>query len=191
MEHVANCGSCAAAWRLAREISQSAPRSGSLASRRGVGRRVAWAALATAAILIIGLSLIQLQQIRNETQSVHSPAPELPKMAVDRSVGGPGYRDSDGTAIFSRLEPGKALPRDHCLLQWRVEPDTGGVEYQIQVLDESLNPISSNGRLSETEFLVPAQKLANLPAGSRLVWQLRAEWPDGQKRSATFSSLIQ
>ncbi len=190
VEHISNCGSCAAAWRLAREITRSAPQPGFLASRRGAVRRAGWMALATAAVLLVGISVLQLARIEEGGQNSPMPLQQLPKIAADRSGTGPGYREGDGASIFSSLDPGEALPRDHCLLQWRVEPEAAGVQYQIEVLDEGLEPIVSNGRLSESEFLVPAEKLTRFPPGSRIVWHLKAEWPDGQKRSATFSSSL-
>ncbi len=185
VEHIARCGSCANAWRLAHEISQSAPEPG-FGVPRPQSSRLAWMGLATAATLMIGVALVQLVSIKTATRPLSVQS--LPKAPADGS--GPVYRVSGELEIFSGLNAAEPVSRGHCLLQWRVTPETAGMEYQIEVLDENLNPIVSDGRLSTNEFLVPQSKLDALSPGSSIFWQVRAEWPDGRSLSRTFNSLL-
>jgi hypothetical protein len=162
--HLADCAACAEAWRLARAVD--APAAGvaaSTAAPQPAGGR--WAAIAAgiAAVVLAGVLLRQ------------------------RPTSGPEYRDPGvgPGAVRSLLNESRALPRGDFRLRWTQGP--AGATYAVQVVTEKLEPIAEARGLSSTEFLVPPERLASIPSGTRLLWRVEAVTPDGARvSSATF-----
>lgn len=172
VEHTAACAACAEDWRLAMALQR--PEAGisnviPAAERFSAGRRLRNWGLAAAAVL--GLAVVGVQ---------------FAQQANDGAI----YRGGEGT-ILSLVEEGQALPRNEFLLRWSA-PETPGATYDVEVSTEDLRVIASGDDLREPRLLVPASALAGLPPGTRLLWKVDAELPEGgHVSSTTFVTTIQ
>ena len=171
VEHMAACPSCAEDWRLAVALQKPATASNviSAAERFSVGRRLRTWGLAAAAVLALAVFGVQWAQ----------------QTRVD-----PTYR-GDEVTIQTLVEEGQALPRQQFLLRWSA-PEIPGATYDIKVSTEDLRVIATGDDLRKPQFLVPAHALAGLPPGTRLMWNVDAELPEGgHVESATFFTTVQ
>jgi hypothetical protein len=180
----------ATAWRLAHALSQAAaaPREAPAAltspadprARRDTERstprgrrfhfawsRPVWGAVATAALVLIVVGI-----------------------SVQRGDDPPTLRGGETLAVVSRLPEEAPLPRADCVLRWSEGPE--GTRWSLQLSSEDLSLVHRADSLATSEYRVPAEVLAALPAGTKLLWQVEAHLPDGRlQRSATFVNRIQ
>lgn len=172
VEHVAVCPDCAEAWRLAaafeEETGAAAPRT---AVARPFPRLVAVAASVLVALLAVG---------------VWWTAYRAPEEA-------PVYRAAGDAEIVSLLPRGEALDRAEPVLRWQVAapgappgaPD--GTTYDVLVTTADLDSVAEASELAEARFELPADELADLPAGTELLWRVVATTPEGRRfTSPTF-----
>ncbi|HJQ75218.1 MAG TPA: hypothetical protein VJ814_10040 [Gaiellaceae bacterium] len=80
-------------------------------------------------------------------------------------------------AIRSAIADGAELPRAAFVLRWT--PGPPGTRYSVYVTDERLTVIVKAVNLEATELRVGEEKLSALPAQARVLWQVRAIFPDG------------
>lgn len=170
VEHMAACPACAEDWRLAIALQKPETASNVIpaAERFSVGRRLRNWGLAAAAVL--ALVVVGVQWIQPPDQA--------------------GYR-GDELTIQSLVEEGQALPRNQFLLRWSAL-ETPGATYDVEVSTEDLRVIASENDLREPQLLVPAHALSGLPPGTRLLWRVNAELPEGgDVTSKTFVTTVQ
>jgi hypothetical protein len=165
--HLAECGVCAANWRIAREMlgaeeDVAAPPAPAL---RRYGPALALAASLT---LAVGLGfLIAPDALRDE--------------AVYRVAGADWLEPLPGD--------GATLPRDAFDLRWGAGPL--GSTYDVRATTEQLDLVAEGLRLDRPRFHVPAEALDPLPDGARVAWQVTAHLPDGGRvESESFFSVI-
>lgn len=180
VEHTAVCASCAEDWRLAGALQTAEPAVSTAPAPAGVVRYGPWqrvrtyvlAAAAALAVAVVGIQVYQAQQ---------------------PDQGAAGYREGQQDAIQSRIADGAFLPRDRFLLRWSAPAAAGaGATYDVEVSTEDLRIVSSAEDLRTPELQVPASALAGLPTGSRLLWKVEADLPDGRHLSSpTFVTTIQ
>ena len=164
LDHVAACGSCQEAIRLARELAR-APTSNvvALPSRRWTPVAVIGGALAAG---IIGVLLLR------------TPAPE-PAPDVMRG-------DLD---VPLRALSGDRLPRAAAELRWTAGPE--GTVYDVRVMNERLDTLAEATELDEPRWTIPAAALADDEDGA-LQWQVTARTPDGRRmQSPTWTVQIE
>ncbi|GMT97532.1 hypothetical protein KH5H1_16510 [Corallococcus caeni] len=203
VEKVAADPAWAQAWRLAKAMSQAAaeaerapsagveategrapaaggdaPATGGeapakvvpLSARREPARRVwqgrpAWAAMAAMLVVLLGTVVVLRQQQAGEDPN--------------------RIRGGAAETITSSVPEATALPREAFVLRWSGVPQA--VSWGVQVSSEDLKLFHRAERLASREYTVPADVLAELPAGSRILWQVEARLPDGSvQRSNTF-----
>jgi hypothetical protein len=100
----------------------------------------------------------------------------------------PAYRAQPGESITSLVPEGTVLPRARCLLRWS---GPAGARYDLLVATSDMRPLVRVPRLEASEYLVAAGALAALPAGTRLLWQVEADLPDGSRLpSRTFAFML-
>lgn len=160
-EHAIGCAACAEAWRLA----------AALTSEASTRRRPAWHLIAAATLVaaagLAGWGLLGTSQ---------SPAPVV-------------ERDSAVVTIESLLEEEAALPREAFELVWSGAP--AGSHYDVEVGTTDLRVVARATALETPRFTVPAEDLAELPAGARIAWRVVATLPDGRRvESLTFINRI-
>ena len=161
--HVTTCAECTEAWRLAREVAREAP-ADVVAFERPASRspraRPWWigGALAAAAAMVLVALLL----------------PSGPGLGPN---GGGTLRGAE-EVINPLTDLAVPLLRESCTLRWQ-GPAEG--RWEIRVATEDLRVIAEARNLDVTEFTVPAEALADLPAGSRIVWQVHANLPDGHR----------
>jgi hypothetical protein len=167
--HLAECGACAEAWRLAREVDAPAPSPAAATRPRPAGPAwIRWGALAATVVLAAGAA-IALRQ-RSE------PAPE--------------FREGMRGGIRSLVPETQSLPRTRCVLRWSPGPD--GTTYNLTVATAGLEKVAEARGLTAASYEVPPRALASLPPGARLLWQVEAVAPDGSRAtSATFVSRVE
>lgn len=171
VEHMAACPSCAEDWRLAVALQrpETASKVIQASERFSMGRRLRNWGLAAAAVLALAVVGVQM---------LPGPGDQ------------PTYR-GDGATIQSLVEGGEPLSRQRFLLQWSAL-ETPGATYDVEVSTEDLRVIASGDDLREPRFLVPAHVLAGLPPGTRLLWKVDAELPQGgHVTSTTFVTPVQ
>lgn len=159
--HLAECGSCATAWRLAREMRATG-------MPVSAGRPGLLLALAASLVLAIGAAALLLPRVAPPGEpSMRAPAGEI-----------------------ARPEPAvNAVPRADPVLRWTPGPE--GALYEVKVTDEDLNLLGHGWRLREPEFRVDPEALADLPEGASILWRVTARLPDGREvDSPTFTTPV-
>lgn len=164
--HTAACEHCAEAWRIAPRAAGEVP--GVPAPVRPAWRSPwVWIPGAAAAAL---LSFGILTDV-------------LPKLSLGEAP--VEYRAGGADPIRPLTPDGTALDRDAFTLRWTPGPE--GCRYQVRVLTEALDQIAGAYALDRPEFTVPAPALAQLPADTRLLWQIVVITPgESPRTSATF-----
>ena len=99
------------------------------------------------------------------------------------------FRTADGYSIESLIGGDAALPRSEFRLRWRPgPPDT---RYQVRVTTEDLQVLNVAADLAAAEYVVPADALAPVPSGVRVLWQVEARLPGGERvASETFTTAV-
>ncbi len=177
VEHLAACGECAEAWRLARALDEEAAgeEGGSEpvapAARRPTLRFAPWAAAAAAVFALVAAGLWW-------TARPAGPGAEPPV-----------YRQGAEVAIQSRVPEGEALSRSHAELAWSGAPD--GSTYDLSVSTEDLRSLEQAEDLEEPRYTVPEKAFDGVAAGAKVLWRVEAHLPDGRTvASPTFVTAI-
>jgi hypothetical protein len=162
LDHVSNCGACAEAWLLARELG------GAPASAK---RRYApvWAVAAAAVVLLA----VIVPVLRRE-----APGPT------------PVFRDEGRAAIRSLVSEDRALRRADCVLEWSPGPENS--RYHLELAGEQHGLLPGPADLEEPVYRIPPEDLAPLASGERLLWRVKVIVPDGSETdSATFVNTVE
>jgi hypothetical protein len=169
--HIGECGACAAAWRLARELAEDKIPVGILHRTRGP-TILAWGRwIAAAAVLIVAVGL-----------GVQFMGPNVEEEPV--------YRAQESAWLLQEGKDGAALPRESFILRWTDGPE--GSTYDIRVMTEELDLVAEARMLGLSEFHLPPAALAQLPGRARIFWQVTAHLPDGRRiDSDSFLALIE
>ncbi len=160
IDHTSSCPACAEAWRLAAHLSDDVP------SVQRTRPRTWWRVAAAAAVAVGVLGLLRL---------------------ADLPTGKPGYRDAGDNAVVAATGEDVPLPRDAFVLRWDLETPADGTRYDVRVTTEDLRVLAEARGLETPSYQVAAAALAQLPAGSRVFWQVEASLADGDRlTSKTF-----
>lgn len=164
IDHVSECPVCAESWRLAaalgaRHDAAAAPRR----QRFLLPSNVKTWSLAAAAALVLAVGV---------TFMLRSSGP-----VVD-----PTTRTPDGEVLQPAIQDGASLPRDDFRLRWNAGP--AGSRYDVVVAKPDLFVLVEARDLDSTEYRVPPEALAALPAGTPLLWRVVAHTPDGTTLSS-------
>jgi hypothetical protein len=163
VDRVAVDPSWAEAWRLASEVYLAAKPA---AAPFWQSRRFLAAAASLA--LLIGAGIL--------AREVLAPAPI--------------YRDPGGRQIESLVSETAPIPRDAAVLRWS-DPEPGA-RFDVTVTSETLEVVASGRDIETPEYRIPAERLADVPSGTKLYWQVTAHRPGGvTDRSRTFVTTIQ
>ena len=155
------------AWRVAVELSRA--RGGNEAAGRQSVRWLPTAVMGLAAALIVavGVRVILVNRAPAET-----------------------FRAGAAATVESAIGSDAALSRDAFVLRWKPGPD--GSRYAIRVTTEDLKVLSTATDLTASEFTVPRDTLAPVPAGARVLWQVLLSTPGGETISSqTFVVRVQ
>lgn len=172
IDHTSRCDACAEAWRLAANLADQAPvRQAS--PRPRVAAPQWWRLAAAAAVVAAAVGVFQLHDVANRR-----PYSD--------------FRDASGYGIVSAVPADEALPRDAFVLRWRLEPAVEGARYDIWVTVDDLTPVAKKQDLETPEFQVPAAALAEMPSGTKLLWQVKATDAEGEDLgSTTFTARLE
>jgi hypothetical protein len=175
VQHTALCAACAEDWRLARTMQEqeaattAVPAPLRFAPRQHRLRNFGLAAAAALAFAVVGVQWL-----------------EKPPAAP------PEYREGQQAAIHSRVAEGRALPRERFVLEWTAPANPASTTYGVEVSTEDLRVVASADGLRAPRYQVPANALRDLPAGSRLLWKVEADLPEGgHVSSPTFVTPVQ
>lgn len=94
-----------------------------------------------------------------------------------RSQQTPEIRTPAGSTLESQVPENVALPRDDFWLRWT--PGPPGSRYSVTVTTPDLNPVAEVRDLDATEYRVPLERLNGLAPGTRLLWRVVANTPEG------------
>lgn len=182
IDHLAACPDCSEEWRLALAVREEAedqarrPEAAAAASTASAERRARWGALprtarrwaAAAAVAVIGLGLAGVWWSQQQ-------GPDGPAV----------YRQGEEVAIESLLPEGESLSREEPVLRWSAGPE--GSTYDVLVSTEELATVAEAAGLTEPEYRISGDALEGLPSATRILWQVEAVTPDGNRiASATF-----
>ena len=158
--HVGECGSCAAAWRVAREMAGDRAPVNAAGPARSSWRsaRLRWGAAAAMIVAALALGVLFTGPWKTEP---------------------PAYRAQETFQLLPAGEDGETLPRDTFVLRWTAGP--GGSTYDVRVTNEKLDLLAQGRRLENSRFTVPPGALEELPSGARVFWQVTAHLPDGRR----------
>lgn len=159
--HTAECPSCAESWRLAGELLAAEADQ----RPRAVGRIRRWGGALPLAAAVAAVALAGVVIQHHGRGSVE-----------------PGYRDPRGGGMRALMAEDAPLPRAACVLRW--SPVAEGARYDLRVATSTLAVVYRARGLAVTEHQVPAEALAGLPSGSRLIWQVEAVAPDGMRTAS-------
>jgi len=168
--HIARCTACATGWKIAREVAAGEGTLAVQAPGRPIVSRGWFRMAAAAAVLLVavGLGVVFLGPERG-----HEPV----------------YRTQEGQWLESTVDGERPIARGEFVLRWTAGPE--GTFYDIRVMGEALEPIARKDGLDRPEYRVPEEALAGLPSGSRVLWQVTARQPDGQRvESETFFTVV-
>ncbi len=102
----------------------------------------------------------------------------------------PVYRAQEGQWLLSTVDLEKPLARDRFVLRWTAGPE--GTFYDVRVMSAKLEPVARAIGLDRPEYEVPGEALAEVESGSRILWQVTALLPDGQRvESETFFAVVE
>ena len=170
--HLADCGGCSSAWRLAREMMETGERvpAAPTGRKRPAGGWRSPAALAAAATVLIGLGLgTGLLLERREPMSP------------------PVYRQQAVEAGLEAAPETGRMPRDTVVLRWYGAP--GGSRYDLTVTDTDLNVLLTVRDLRTPEHRVEPEVIP--PGTEEILWRVTARLPDGGTvASRTFVSRL-
>jgi hypothetical protein len=100
------------------------------------------------------------------------------------------FRDSDRYAVDSLVTSDTALPRDAFRLRWTPGPE--GSRYHVRVTTQDLTVLTTASDLLTPELVVASDRLATLPSGSQVFWQVDVVLPEGNTVSSqTFVVTVQ
>lgn len=169
--HVAECGVCTVAWRLAVEVAGVVPPADLGRGPETVPqpwRRIA--SIGAAAALAAGLAGLFVIDARR--------FPARPEAGV--------YRTAAPVEVRALVPDGAVLPRHAVRLRWASGPE--GSRYVVRVFTEDLTSVAEASDLAAPEYLVPESRLAGVPSGARLLWQVTVILPGGDRvTSPTFA----
>ena len=175
VEHTAMCASCAEDWRLAAEFE----------------RQAAVETAKPAPNVVYG----RFRQLAADCRG-RGDGGGYPDRGRHPDVRPAGCRTRTGlpqrAAHRGALAPprGPGPPRQAAVLRW--SPVPGASLYNVQATTEDLQVVASQESLTGTEYRLPAEALSKLPAGSQLLWQVEAVFPDGTRQtSETFFTPLQ
>lgn len=165
VDHVALCPQCAESWRLAGELGvprheeeEMRPTAVLPFRQLGWGADLRWVAVAALLFLAVGFSV---QSWRHQSKTLN--------------------RGEGESAVEALVEDGRSLPRNDFVLRWS---EIEGATHKIEITDEKLNPIDGAENLTEPRYKVAAEKLANLPAGAGIFWQVESLRADGSRETS-------
>ena len=161
----------AEAWRVARELCAAggldADARVAPARQPTPGWQRGWLAAAAVVLAAIGAVLV-FQRVR--------PADET-------------FRTPEGYSVESLIGGDATLPRTEFRLRWT--PGPTDTRYQVRVTTEDLRVLAVAADLPAPEYVVPAEALAPVPSGTRVLWQIDARLAGGERvSSATFTTRV-
>lgn len=159
VDHTSSCPSCAEDWRLARQIGSADETPADQVSVRTARIGKVWY-LVAAAVLAVAATAVFWQMAREPV----SPAE---------------YRAPAESSIRSITAERVPLPRSEALLRWAIDGEFDS--FTVRVATEDLETLSVGRKLTSPEYLVPVTELEGLQDGSRLLWQVEAYLPDGDR----------
>ena len=163
VDHVTECGACAEAWRLAREMGSQNVEPAAHTSAARLAARFRRLPLAAAAAIVVGIGL--LFAVRGLW---------LPEDAE--------VRDPATAVLRSEVGDVAVLPREDFRLRWSGGPPAA--RYDLTVTTSDLDVVVDERALERQEYRVDPARLARFASGTRLLWRVVARAPDGVTASS-------
>lgn len=169
LAHVAQCGACAEAWRVAHEMVTLEALPASRASGAGTVRAsTSWKVwLPAAAALVVFLGGTGYDRGWFDRDAPRRPG------TVMRGA---------SPVIGSTMGDAAACDRAACTLAWT---DAGaGARYSVRVTRADLEPVITTSGLTQPSYTIPAAALRPVEPGREVFWQVDAVLPDGRRLSS-------
>jgi len=193
VRHTAVCPACAEMWRLAHEMGAMQAKSAEVIRLEPkASRKMPVLAMAAGLVVLVGLGLIfwqwqspsppvsgpgtyeQVKPVKSEEPGAPSSSPKAPS-----------YRANDRLAFKSLVSESRPVSRVACKLSWTAGP--AGTRYSVRVTTAEMVQVDRAEDLSSPAYQVSPELLAEFPPGTRLMWQVQAVLPGGERvASPTF-----
>jgi hypothetical protein len=158
------------AWRVAAGLQELWPSAPPAPPRRVVVWPRSWMAAAAALLLIVAGGVTVLQRWPSEGNGV--------------------FRTSDQYVVESLVPDDAALPRDAFRLRWT--PGPAESRYQVRVTTDDLRVLATAPDLAAPQLTVERDRLAEVPPGGRVLWQVEVTLPGGARvASRTFTARVE
>ena len=182
VDHSLTCGLCAQSWRLSKAMFEEYKAGEQQLEDRQqdqnkAGVLIRFRHLVAPAALLAALLLITMIGLLRDKPTV-----------IDPQYRNEGLKDQ----VQSLISATQVLSRDNCLLSWQLDPSVAGATFKVEVTTEDLfQTVVSVDGLANTRYLISTDALADLPPGTRLLWQVIVVAPDGKEISSqTFSNQL-
>jgi hypothetical protein len=168
VEHMATCGACAEAWRLARELEPAAGAREPRSTAQPWWRQQRWIAVAAAAAMALVLGM------------TWRPPADAPAEVV---------RGAIQERVARTPEDGGRLSLEDPVLAWQA---TDGATYDLTVMTAELDRtlVRIDG-LEAAEYRIPDDALRGVAAGSELLWFVAVWTPDGGSVLPTYKLVVE
>ena len=168
LDHVADCPACAEAWRLAVECARAEP---------AAAQPRPWVWWSRATMLRAAAVILVVTGVAIAWRSV-GRAPD------------PSEREPPAQALTPQFDTRLPLPRDDFRLRWT--PAADGARYELVVTDPGLGVVVvTEPGIDRPEYRIPADRLSTFPAGTRLLWRVVADLPEGGRLSSeTYEAIL-
>ncbi len=168
VDRMASQPAVAEAWRIAHELrAAQQERLGNGAESAARSWRPAWIGLAALLVLSVGAGLLQLRREPADT-----------------------FRDPGRYVVEPLVTSDATLPRDRFVLRWKPGPE--GSRYKVTVTNDDLRVLMTAADLTAPELTVPPERISELAAGARVLWQVVVAMPGGETISSeTFVVRVQ
>ena len=99
----------------------------------------------------------------------------------------PIVRGEEQAALRSLVEDGESLPREEFVLRWQAAELWQDATFSVYLTTADLRTLYEARGLDAASVEIPAEALADVASGDRLLWRVEAVRPDGaSERSKTF-----
>jgi hypothetical protein len=169
VDRIASDPGLAESWRIAQALQREAPQPVRAAAPPGRSWTPWWVSAAAGLLVAVGVGLVL----------------QLSSPTVEDT-----FRDSDRYVVDSLVSSDTALPRDAFRLRWAPGPE--GSRYHVRVTTQDLTVLTTASDLLTPELVVASDRLATLPSGSQVFWQVDVVLPEGNTVSSqTFVVTVQ
>jgi hypothetical protein len=149
----------AEAWRLAHHLRRTSLVGDASAAPRRPSRAWSMSSVAAAAVLVLAVAVGVMLRRDGSTDAT--------------------FRAGEPNAIEALTDGDAVLPREAFRLRWSPGPQDS--RYDVRATTESLDLLAAATDLGAPEWVIDPARLAGVPSGARILWQVEVLLPGGER----------